>query len=221
MTFNGDVLLTEPLDLPAGKRLHFVIVDLAGAKDTTEILQGLQDGYPYFAYATEIQSSVRRLLGAENETRVRAAVAAVRAADGAALGSLMQASQAAWDENIAACPAQLAAPKLHALLAHEALQPLLFGGKGVGSQGDGTAQLLCVSREAQVEAAALVERDFAGMQCFELTLRHSADNARVLQTAQEPASTEESVAAQMPRTSSAAFTLAEQVKIPPAAAVNS
>ena len=52
-----------------------------------------------------------------------------------------------------ACPSQLTSPLLHALLRHEPLQPLIFGGKGVGSQGDGSAQLLCSSEEAMTAAA--------------------------------------------------------------------
>ena len=35
------------------------------------------------------------------------------------------------------------------MLAHPALQPYIWGGKGIGSQGDGTAQLLCKDELAQ------------------------------------------------------------------------
>ena len=35
----------------------------------------------------------------------------------------------------------------------------ILGGKGVGSQGDGTAQLLCASREAQAEAVRIVREE--------------------------------------------------------------
>ena len=41
------------------------------------------------------------------------------------------------------CPSQLTAPVLHTVLNDEALKPFIFGAKGVGSQGDGTAQFLC------------------------------------------------------------------------------
>ena len=42
-----------------------------------------------------------------------------------------------------ACPSELTMPILHSVMSHPALQPLVWGIKGVGSQGDGTGQLLC------------------------------------------------------------------------------
>ena len=60
-----------------------------------------------------------------------------------------------------ACPSQLAAPVLHRCLGHAALQPHIWGGKGVGSQGDGTAQLLCRSAEDQAEVLRIVTEDLA------------------------------------------------------------
>jgi hypothetical protein len=52
------------------------------------------------------------------------------------------------------CPAPL--PPSPQVLAFPPIQPLIWGGKGVGSQGDGTAQLLCKGPEqqAQVRGAA-------------------------------------------------------------------
>lgn len=45
------------------------------------------------------------------------------------------------------CPKELTAPKLHAVLTHPDVQQHIHGAKGVGSQGDGSAQLLCKSKE--------------------------------------------------------------------------
>lgn len=41
------------------------------------------------------------------------------------------------------CPSQLASPVLHRVLAHAPIQPLIYGGKGVGSQV-GAQVFLCV-----------------------------------------------------------------------------
>jgi UTP-glucose-1-phosphate uridylyltransferase len=68
-----------------------------------------------------------------------------------------------------ACPSQLTAPVLHKLLAYAPIQPLIHGGKGVGSGGDGTAQLLAKDAESQREVIRIIERDL-GMGCLELTL---------------------------------------------------
>jgi galactokinase len=64
----------------------------------------------------------------------------------------------------------LIAKKLHLLLNHEPLQPYIFGGKGVGSQGDGTAQLLVKNQDSQTNAIKIIQRDFPQMQLLELTI---------------------------------------------------
>jgi galactokinase len=50
------------------------------------------------------------------------------------------------------------------------LKPHIWGGKGVGSQGDGTAQLIARSSADQQAVVEIVERDL-GMHCLTLTLR--------------------------------------------------
>ena len=87
------------------------------------------------------------------------AVDLLRAGDARALGALMVEAQARFDRDMQpACPEQLTMPLLHALLGHGPLQPLVWGGKGVGSQGDGSAQLLCRSKAAQRAVLELVPK---------------------------------------------------------------
>ena len=98
--------------------------------------------------------------------RARAAVAA---GDARALGELMTEAQDRFDRLVApACP-ELAAPRLHAVLAHPALRELAWGGKGVGSQGDGSAQVVTRGPE---ERRALAERlaDDLGVNGLPLTI---------------------------------------------------
>ena len=150
--------------------LHLVIVDLAAGKDTKEILQRLNDCYP--VPSTPVQSAVHRYLGELSPALTRRALAAIEDADAATLGALMTEAQALFDRDVApACPHELTAPVLHRLLHHGPLQPLVFGGKGVGSQGDGTAQLVARDAAAQAAAIALIERDFPGMHCLPLNLQ--------------------------------------------------
>jgi UTP-glucose-1-phosphate uridylyltransferase len=52
------------------------------------------------------------------------------------------------------------------------LKPHIWGGKGVGSQGDGTAQLIARSPADQQAVVEIIERDL-GMPCLKLTLRPS------------------------------------------------
>ena len=87
------------------------------------------------------------------------------------LGKLMTQAQAQFDRYmVRACPSQLQAPLLHQLLNHSSLQPYVYGGKGVGSQGDGTAQFLTSDRTNRSTAISIINRDFPQMQCYELDI---------------------------------------------------
>jgi UTP-glucose-1-phosphate uridylyltransferase len=55
-------------------------------------------------------------------------------------------------------------------LSYEPLRPHIWGGKGVGSQGDGTAQFLARSLADQLAVIEIIERDL-GMPCLKLTLK--------------------------------------------------
>ncbi len=47
---------------------------------------------------------------------------------------------------------EMLCPTCPQVLSYGAIQDLIWGGKGVGSQGDGTAQLLCRGPEQQQQA---------------------------------------------------------------------
>ena len=133
-------------------------VELDGEKDTTEILKNLSQAYPQASCAAHTR--VQSLLGPINQQLVQSTVAALRAGDVRKIGELMHLAQAEFDAAaMPMCPSQLTAPNLHRVLSHESLKPHIWGGKGVGSQGDGCAQLLCRSRgDAQI-VLGLVESE--------------------------------------------------------------
>lgn len=166
MTFDGDRLETR--ELRVKQDLHFVLVDLNAAKDTKEILARLNRAYPFAD--NEIEQGVQTLLGPTNKQITHAAVTALEQGDAAALGRLMTEAQAHFDRYaMPACPEELTAPVLHQALAHPSLQPHVWGGKGVGSQGDGTAQFLCKSAEDQDRVIEILA-DELNMQGLKLTL---------------------------------------------------
>lgn len=170
MRYDGEFMGVESIFL-RGSPLHYVVVDLAGKKSTTEILAGLQKGYPF--PQDDVARGVHELLGPFNKRICTAALQHMQEGNAEALGKLMNEVQDAWDRiGIPACPAQLTAPLLHRVLSHPALTKHITGGKGVGSQGDGTAQLLCKSKEAQEEVMKIIERDF-GMHSLSLTMAPS------------------------------------------------
>lgn len=167
MTFEGAHYKIKPLTV--AQELYLIIVDLAGSKDTQTILTQLNQCYPIAQ--NSIQTQVHNYLGKINASLIQHAVDALQQGDGAKIGDLMNQAQTEFDRClIPACPDQLNAPILHQLLFHPALQPHIYGGKGVGSQGDGTAQLIARDRDSQVQAIAIIQRDFPQMQCFQLNI---------------------------------------------------
>jgi len=131
MEFDADRLETEEIRPP--RDLHFVIVDLQAKKDTVEILRRLNRSYPFAE--GPVEKGVQELLGPINKRIVHQAIEALRAGDAFRLGALMTEAQAFFDRYATpACPEELTAPVLHRVLAHEALRPHVWGGKGVGSQ---------------------------------------------------------------------------------------
>ena len=173
MTFNGDHLDVAEVQVP--RDLYFVIVDLRAGKNTKEILQRLNRSYPFAE--NEIERGVQELLGPINKRLVHQATEALQASGAEQLGALMTEAQSFFDRYaIPACPEELTAPILHKTLDYEPLKPHIWGAKGVGSQGDGTAQFLTRSEADQQAVIEIVERDL-GMSCLKLTLR-SGPNVR-------------------------------------------
>ena len=167
MTFDGDRLETK--ELRVANDLHMVIVDLHAQKNTMEILARLNRAYPFAD--TEIEQGVQELLGPINQRVVSEAIGALEEADAQRLGELMVEAQGHFDRYATpACPEELTAPVLHKVLNYEPLKPHIWGGKGVGSQGDGTAQFLVRSLADQQAVIDIIERDL-GMSGLTLTIK--------------------------------------------------
>jgi galactokinase len=169
MTFDGDQW--ETTELRTARDLHFVVVDLQAQKNTQEILRRLNMCYPIAQ--NDRARGVQELFGPLNKRIVHQAVAALRDADAARLGALMTEAQALFDRYAApACPEELAAPVLHRVLNYAPLQPHIWGGKGIGSQGDGSAQFIARSPADQQAVVAIITRDLK-MPCLTLTLKQN------------------------------------------------
>lgn len=167
MVFDGERI--DVKELTVAEDQHFVIVDLNAGKDTKEILSKLNQCYPFAD--TDVQQNVQKYLGPINREITGEAIEALQAGDSERLGRLMKRAQSEFDKHLQpACPSQLTAPMLHKLLEYEPIQPLLLGGKGVGSQGDGTAQLLVGSENDQQQVIEIIQRDL-GMPCLKLTIQ--------------------------------------------------
>lgn len=162
LTFDGDEMTTSPL-LPGGQ-LHILIVDLQGRKNTRKILEELN-----FAF-NRGNSAIRKALGSENHRITAEACDAIETGDARTLGELMIEAQRIFDELVApACPSELMSPGLHEVLANRTARSLTWGGKGVGSQGDGTAQFICRGPREREELRAALEAE-TGVECYFLTI---------------------------------------------------
>ena len=178
MRFDGDNLDVEPLIV--GGEIHMVIVDLRAGKDTQRILADLNRCYP--EARNNVDLGVHHLLGELNLEITDRAVNLLAAGDATGLGVLMTAAQAHFDHYAKpACPTELASPVLHSLLADERIQDYSWGGKGVGSQGDGSAQFVARGAAEQKAIADYVEKHL-GMHAVELTIRpsHASNRAHEL-----------------------------------------
>ncbi len=148
----------------AGGNIYMFFVDLAGEKDTVQILDDLQSNYLG-------SSNLQRALGEENEKITRRAYRAIQNGNAKELGILMTEAQQIFDRLVApTSPRQLASPLLHEVLNFEGITEYIYGGKGVGSQGDGTAQFVARSACARDAAMKKIEAAFPQMQCLPLTM---------------------------------------------------
>jgi hypothetical protein len=68
-----------------------------------------------------------------------------------------------------ACPVELAAPVLHSFLNDEKIKSLAYGGKGVGSQGDGSVQFLAKDAPSQEALCGYLKEK--GLSPYKFTIR--------------------------------------------------
>ena len=172
LCFDGDSLRVD--EVGVARPVHLLIVDLRRGKDTRRILADLNACFP--ATEGEVAARVRRALGSANRAIHGQAREAIEAGDAAEVGGLMSEAQTRFDADVApACP-ELASPRLHEVLAHAALGELAFGGKGVGSQGDGCAQLVARGEEEREMLARLLVREF-DVRTYGLTLEAGTETS--------------------------------------------
>ena len=166
MTFDGDRVDITELSVP--ENMYFVIVDLGAGKDTLLILNQLSHCYPFAD--SELEKNVQHYLGPLSAQITQEAHQALRDGDAEAVGNLMTRAQTEFDKHlIPACPSQLTAPVLHKVLTYEPIQPYIWGGKGVGSQGDGSAQFIVKDEESQQRVIEIIEKDLQ-MSCLKLVI---------------------------------------------------
>lgn len=135
--FDGDVTTHALLPQPTSP-IYIVFADLAAAKDTKIILRDLQS-----AVTSGDHDDLVAALGPRNQHIVARVADALGSGNAELLGALYEEAQQLFDScAMPCCPDQLTAPRLHMVIADPRVRPLVYGAKGVGSQGDGAVQLV-------------------------------------------------------------------------------
>lgn len=166
MTFDGDEVEVKTLNVK--KHLYWVFADLCAEKDTIKILRDLNKGFPFAS--NEMEEREQIALGEDNQRIVNRAIEYMANGDVEALGKLMIEAQTLFDTAVAPmCPEELTSPKLHEVLKDPVIQNWVYGGKGVGSQGDGSIQFLAKDKECQQKVIDYLNGQ--GMKAYPLTIK--------------------------------------------------
>ena len=175
MRFDGENLDVERISV--GRDLYWVFADLKGEKDTKKILSALNACYPFAQNKTA--ENVQKALGPMNQEIILEIIEAMKMGDASRIGQLMIKAQKLFDDYVApACPSELTSPKLHAVMNDSLVKQYSLGVKGVGSQGDGTVQMVCAGPLEQEKLVAYLNNQLK-LKAYPLTIRtqHSVRKA--------------------------------------------
>ena len=166
MTFDGNEIGVDRISVK--KPLYYVFADLMAGKDTVKILADLNKGYPF--PTNDKEKRLHEALGVDNIEITKRAIEYISQGNVEELGKLMVEAQNLFDSKVAPmCPEELTSPVLHETLKDEEIIKLTYGGKGVGSQGDGTVQFLAKSEEDQAKLIDYLQ-NVKKMTAYPLTL---------------------------------------------------
>jgi len=166
MTFDGDEIEVQTLNVK--KSLYWVFADLCAQKNTIKILADLNKAYPFPANAQE--RKLHNALGSKNTEFIQRAIQYMANGEVEQLGRLMTETEEVFNAQVAPlCPEELSAPKLRAILNDKTVKTLTYGGKGVGSHGDGAVQFL--AKDAECQQKLIDYLNSQGMRAYSLTIK--------------------------------------------------
>ena len=172
LEFDGDDVNVEKIDI-IGK-FYFVVADLMSSKDTKKIFESLNIAYPF--PHNDLECKLHEVLGVRTKEFAIEMIASLRNGKAAELGELLTNYQIIFDEiTIKFCPSELTAPKLHMVLDDETVKKLSYGGKGVGSQGDGTVQILAKDFDSQKALIAYLNNEL-NLEAYGMVIEPSCNH---------------------------------------------
>lgn len=144
ITFFKDYAKTE--EIKVKEPLNMVIADLNSYKDTKKIMQDLNKCFPF--PHNEKEKVVHEMVGIKNKELVEKAKQCIENGDKETLGRILNNAQKLIDRASIVCN-ELEAKVLHKVLEDKTIKTYSFGGKGIGSGGDGAVQILARDKQAQ------------------------------------------------------------------------
>ena len=169
MIFDGELMTSRPI-VPGGD-FFLLIADLKRSKDTVRILADLNRAFPF--PQNEVDKRAQNYLGRISSDITDKAIQAIETGNAEKLGNLMTQAQDLFDEHLMGLSDELKSPQLHRVLADTELRTWIYGGKGVGSQGDGSVQFVTKGENERRSLSAYIQEEF-GVECFDLDLKKAA-----------------------------------------------
>jgi galactokinase len=164
MDFSGEYPSIFPIQLV--RDLFFLIVEIGDErKNTLEILRQLNDNL-----RKDLSSGigVRRFFN--NDHIIEKFIDSIQKGDAEEAGRRMNEFQELFDECLKPVCQELEAPRLHSLLNFASKQPGIYGGKSIGSGGEGSALFIVKDQNTQHRFQQLVMQEFQ-MMSWKLTLK--------------------------------------------------
>lgn len=161
VVFDADKIEIYPLSV--SKELQFILVDLGGEKDTKKILADLN-----CELKNEINMREHRLitaLGMNNKCYVEDASKYLISGDVMKFGQVLNQFQNSFEKNVACFSEKLKSPRLHKLMDYCSNIEGVIACKGIGSQGDGMAQVLLDGDHLLSEIIKGIKNDLE-MDCY-------------------------------------------------------
>lgn len=128
------------------EELNMIIADLKAHKDTRKIMNDLNNCFPFIK--NEEQKAVHEMMGEKNQKLVIEAKECIENGNKKRLGEILNEAQILIDNMNVVC-SEFNAPILHKTLSDQYIKELSYGGKGIGSGGDGSVQILAKNKECQ------------------------------------------------------------------------
>lgn len=133
-------------EIKVKEELNMVVADLKAQKDTRKIMNDLNNCFPFVK--NENQKAVHEMMGIKNQKLVKEAQICIENGNKERLGKILQEAQLLIDNMKVVC-SEFNAPILHKTLSDQYIKSLSYGGKGIGSGGDGSIQILAKDKQSQ------------------------------------------------------------------------